>query len=139
MKKIYIYIIYINIEFFIFLKFFIFFAIKKKLSINIYNSLVNFKEKEVKMNTYKEVKDKIKKFENEYNATVYHLIHNYTEFGELYSFLYVSNNEEEWEDDNADIRDGYTIAYVWNVDEEDFSEFGSIRVKSVFGGLVRTA
>ena len=87
----------------------------------------------------KEVKDKIKKFENEYNATVYHLIHNYTEFGELYSFLYVSNNEEEWEDDNADIRDGYAIAYVWNVDEEDFSEFGSIRVKSVFGGLVRTA
>ena len=86
----------------------------------------------------KEVKDKIKKFENEYNATVYHLIHNYTEFGELYSFLYVSNNEEEWEDDNADIRDGYAIAYVWNVDEEDFSEFGSIRVKSVFGGLVRT-
>ena len=88
---------------------------------------------------YKEVKDKIKKFENEHNATVYHLIHNYTEFGELYSFLYVSNNEEEWEDDNADIRDGYAFAYVWNVDEEDFSEFGSIRVKSVFGRLVRTA
>lgn len=87
----------------------------------------------------KEVKDKIKEFENKYNATVYHLIHNYTEFGELYSFLYVSNNEEEWEDDNADIRDGYAIAYVWNVNEEDFSEFGSIRVKSVFGGLVRTA
>lgn len=87
----------------------------------------------------KNVIQKIKDFEKEHDCTVYHCIHNYLEFGECYSFLYVSNYEDEWESDNEDLKEGYPIVYVWNVDEEDFSEFGSIGIKSVFGGLVRTA
>lgn len=86
-----------------------------------------------------ELTNKVKEFENEYNALVYHVIHTFTEFGELYNFLYVSDYEEEWEMENADIRAGYVFCWVWNKDIEYFSEFGGIAVRPRFGGLVRVA
>jgi len=67
----------------------------------------------------------------------YHAIHNNTEFGELYSILYVSGDEEEWRLDNDDISDGYAMSYVYNCTEPTFSEFGSIAIKPSFGGLIR--
>lgn len=84
-----------------------------------------------------ELNAKIKEFEEEYNALVYHVIHTYTQFGELYNFLYVSDYEEEWEMDNADIADGYAVAYVWNKSDDWMSEIGGIAVRELFGGLVR--
>ena len=86
-----------------------------------------------------ELKNKIKEFEAEYNALVYHVIHTMTAFGELYSFLYISDYEEEWEMDNEDIADGYALAYVWNKTDEWCSEFGTIGVQGKFGGIVRVA
>lgn len=68
---------------------------------------------------------------------VYHMIHNVFEFGECYSILYVSPDTDEWQQDKEDIKDGYVFAYVFNNDNEWCSEFGSIAVKSQFGGLVR--
>jgi hypothetical protein len=84
-----------------------------------------------------ELNAKIKEFEEEYDALVYHVIHTYTQFGELYNFLYVSDYEEEWEYDNTDIADGYVVAYVWNKTDEYLSEIGGIVVRERFGGLVR--
>ena len=84
-----------------------------------------------------ELNAKIKEFEEEYNALVYHVIHTYTQFGELYSFLFISDHEEEWEMDNEDVKDGYAIAYVWNKSDDWCSEMGSIVVQERFGGLVR--
>ena len=81
----------------------------------------------------------VSEFETEHNALVYHVIHNYTEFGELLTFFYVSDHEEEWGYDRADLKDGYACAYVKNLDEDAFSEFGSVAFKEQFGGLVRTA
>ena len=78
-------------------------------------------------------------FEQKYKALVYHVLHNMTEFGELLAFLYVSNEKEEWQYDRDDLKDGYACAYVENLDEPSFSEFGSIGVKPQFGGVVRTA
>ena len=86
-----------------------------------------------------EQKKMVSEFETEHNALVYHVIHNFTEFGELLTFFYVSDYEEEWKCDRADLKDGYACAYVKNLDEEAFSEFGSIAFKQQFGGLVRTA
>ena len=86
-----------------------------------------------------ELCNKVKEFEAEHEALVYHVIHTLTEFGELYSFLYVSDHEEEWEIDNEDISEGYALAYVWNATDEWCSEFGSIGVRGKFGGIVRTA
>ena len=84
-----------------------------------------------------ELNAKIKEFEEEHNALVYHVIHNYTQFGELYSFLFVSDYEEEWEMDNEDVKDGYAVAYVWNKSDDWCSEMGSIVIQERFGGLVR--
>ena len=81
----------------------------------------------------------VSEFETEHDTLVYHVIHNYTEFGELLTFFYVSDQEEEWEYDRADLKDGYACAYVKNLDEDAFSEFGSVAFKEQFGGLVRTA
>lgn len=81
----------------------------------------------------------VKNFEEKYNSVVYHVIHSYTEFGELLAFLYVSDDEDEWEYDRANLKDGYACAYVENLDDGFCSEFGSIGIKSQLGGLVRTA
>ena len=83
--------------------------------------------------------EKIREIEEEYNILVYHAILNHAEFGELLSLLYVSDSEDEWEFDRSDLLDGYIFAYVLNLDEPTYSEFGGITVKSRFGGLVRTA
>lgn len=84
-----------------------------------------------------ELTAKVKEFEAEYNALVYHVIHTFTQFGELYNFLYVSNYPEEYEMDHEDIKDNYVMCYVWNKDDDLCSEFGTIKVKQLFGGLVR--
>lgn len=80
---------------------------------------------------------KVKEFERDVNGLVYHVIHSFTQFGDLYSFLYVSDHENEWFMDNADIAEGYAVAYVWNKTDEWCSELGSIMVQSRFGGMVR--
>ena len=80
----------------------------------------------------------IDKFEaHNKDCLVYHMIHNKFEFGECYSILYVSSDKEEWQQDKEDIEDGYVFAYVENVDDDWCSEFGSIAIKSQFGGLMR--
>ena len=89
----------------------------------------------------KELTAKVQEFEKENNALVYHVIHTPVmidgEVMDMYNFLYVSDYQEEYEMDNADIKEGYVLAYVWNKIIDYFSEFGSIAVKGCFGGLVR--
>lgn len=85
-----------------------------------------------------ELNAKVKEFEDEHNALVYHVIHTPVRIDgipmDLYNFLYVSDYEEEWEMDNVDIDDGYVMAYVWNKTDDWMSEFGSIAVQERFGG-----
>jgi len=83
-------------------------------------------------------KEMVTEFEKEHDAVVYHVIHNYTEFGEIYSLLYVSKYKEEWTEDKNDIKYGTALVYVKNVDDDWCSEFGSIGIRPQFGGLVRT-
>jgi hypothetical protein len=80
---------------------------------------------------------KIKEFEQEYDAIVYAVTHEFTEFGELYDFLYVSKYEEEWEMMFEELKLGYACAYVWNKTDDWCSEFGSIAVRSFGGGIKR--
>mgnify|MGYP006928618074 FL=1 len=90
-----------------------------------------------------ELTAKVKEFENEYNALVYHVIHTPVKIDgdvmDMYNFLYVSDYPEEYEMDNNDIKDGYPFVYVWNKTIDYFSEFGSIAVQGRFGGLVRVS
>ena len=126
-------------------------AIKRMKALDLYKPYINLFEKDNKIflsemtggvyefDEDEELNAKVKAFEEEYDALVYHVIRTMTQFGELYNFLYVSDYEEEWEMDNADIEAGYALAYVWNKTDEWCSEFGSIGVRGKFGGIVRTA
>ena len=84
-----------------------------------------------------EEKKMVKEFEEENNALVYMVVRAFTQFGKCDSLLYVSDYDDEWEFDNEDIADGYVMTYTINHDAPDCSEFGSIAVKKMFGGLLR--
>lgn len=71
---------------------------------------------------------RVHEFEEKNNALVYHVIHSFTNIGEMESYLFVSDYPEEWEIDRSDIKDGQQLAYVYNHDMPDCSEFGSIGV-----------
>ena len=81
---------------------------------------------------------KVREFEAENESIVYHVIHQFTNIGELYSFLYVKLDDEEWEMDNDGLKQREVLAYVWNKTAPEFSEFGYIGIRSQVGGLVRT-
>ena len=84
--------------------------------------------------------EKMQELENKFNFTVYAITHEYTEFGECYSFLMVTDYPEEWNDllyTEGGVH--YAFAYVWNKDVDYFSEFGTIGVKSFGGGITRVA
>lgn len=82
-----------------------------------------------------ELQKKIAEYEAEYNCYVYHIQLTHTEFGNMYSFLYVSANQDEWNDDRQDLTEGLTYALLWNNEVE---EIGLIGIKTMMGGIVRT-
>lgn len=87
-----------------------------------------------------EQKKMVEEWESESGNVVYHIIHSHAvDIGELYSFLYVSVHEEEWERDREDLKDDCPLVFVKNVSCEYFSEYGCIGIKGSFGGLVRVA
>lgn len=86
-----------------------------------------------------EQKKRVEQFEKEHNALVYHVIHSFTNIGELENYLYVSDYEEEWEMDREAIEDGQQLVYVLNHTMPDCSEFGTIGVElTPAAGLRRT-
>ena len=89
----------------------------------------------------KELLAKQKEIEDTYNCTVFAITHEYTEFGECYSFLLVSDYKEEWEYtlEKVDYNKFYAFAYVWNKSDDYCSEFGTIGIKSMYGGIRRFA
>lgn len=123
-------------------------AIERMKMLKIYSQAIKEFEKENVINVSEhggilfwlddEQQEMVKRFEEKYNAVVYHVIHNYTEYGELYSLLYVSQHENEWDYDKDDIKHNIALCYVVNKDEENFSEFGSIGIRPQFGGVIRT-
>lgn len=86
-----------------------------------------------------ETQARVDKFEKETGYLVYHVIENDAEIGRLITFLYVSTTTDEWESERKNLRDGCPIGYVVNTDDENCSEFGSVGIKSLNGGVVRTA
>lgn len=59
--------------------------------------------------------------------------------GSLYAVLYVSTNTEEWSYERVS-REGYVDScYVYNASCPELSEYGSIKMASANGGLIRTA
>ena len=81
----------------------------------------------------------IRDFETENNALVYAVVRSYASFGKMDAIFYVSDYEEEWEFDIADIRQKRPFVYVYNYDAPEFSEFGHIAITPLNGGLLRTS
>lgn len=82
----------------------------------------------------------IEEFENKTNGLVYLVCRVAMEFGIFDSFLYVSDNAEEWEDDRLDLRHGEAFTYTVNKDDTQDGEFGYIGIKRGLGaGIVRVA
>lgn len=83
---------------------------------------------------------RIRQFEKSFDALVYAVIRTATTIGYLDSYLYVSKYQHEWEKDRLDLMspDNGLFAYVYNRDDPDFSEIGSIGIrKEPNGGLLR--
>ena len=124
-------------------------AIKRMKALGLYKPVITQFEKENLINQSEppmgacywldEVQlERVRKFEKDFNAVVYHVIHDWTNFGELESYLFVSDHPEEWDEDMEDINDGSAVAYVYNVDG-DFADMGSIGIKlTPAAGLMRT-
>lgn len=88
-----------------------------------------------------EIEKKMKEIEAKYKCVVYAITHEFTEFGELYDFLIVTDYKCEHKtllhkQSNGDY---IAFAYVWNKTDEDCSEFGSIAIQSFGGGIRRVA
>lgn len=82
----------------------------------------------------------VRDFENKYNSVVYHVIKDLTEVGTLYTYLYVSDHEDEWNRENAELehnRIKHVFAYVYNQSIPEFSEFGTVAIEPANGGIVR--
>ena len=84
-----------------------------------------------------EYKKLIDKWEEKTGSMAYHAIYNGAAVGALLSILFVSSDEEEWELDKREMEAGSPMAYVFNLDIPEFSEYGSISVKNVDGILER--
>ena len=84
-----------------------------------------------------EQKKMVQDFENEWNVLAYLVVRSFTNLGTMDSIFYVSDYEEEWCMDDADIKENYACVYVVNHDAPDCSEFGTITWKHAGGGILR--
>ncbi len=81
----------------------------------------------------------IRQFEEATNTLVYLVIRNFTGFGKLDSYLFVSDYYVEWERDRRLLKAGMPLCYVHNHDDPTCSEFSGIVIeRTTAEGLRRT-
>ena len=124
-------------------------AIEIMKQMDIYKPYINGFEKQNKVCFFEqfggfwvyqepEVEAKMKELQKKYGCIVYAITHEYTQFGECYSFLIVSKYKEDWDHCVVSEKNKhYAFAYVWNKDDEWCSEFGTVVVQSFGGGIKR--
>lgn len=81
----------------------------------------------------------IQEKEKKNNILIYHCQLTHTQFGDLLSLLFVSDDEDNWEDERQELRNGIAYCYVANLDCEYDSDWGTIGIKPSMGGVLRTA
>ncbi len=69
----------------------------------------------------------IKQFELKKNVKIYHIIHQKTESRDILFFLYVSEKEQEWENEKRDLKLAFDCAIVLKK-ETEIKEIG-IKIK----------
>ena len=86
-----------------------------------------------------EVQQIVNEHEKEFGELIYHVIHSFSNLGETYECLFVSQYMEDWKYENDMLKRNIVYAYVENKTAPENSEAGSIMVCNVNGGLIRTA
>lgn len=90
-----------------------------------------------------EEKAAVEAFEREHKCLVYHVILTHTEFGDWHTFLYIQKNKTEWEQDWDDLRvlddENETCVFAYTYTGDCNSEFGSVVIEPIHGGVDRTA
>lgn len=84
-----------------------------------------------------ELVDKVKEFEKDNKVKVYFCLLTYTEFGTLFDMLYVTDEKEYWEEEKEDLKLGYAMSNCKNLTDDMMSDFGSIAIKGMSGGIIR--
>lgn len=122
-------------------------AVKRLEVLKVHKNVLNEFKEEEKLNKSErmgvlywlddEEQTMVNEFEKKHEAVVYHVIHQLTNIGDLYSLLYVKRDNSEWELDREDLEEGQVLAYVINKTMPDCSEFGRIGVKPSIGGVIR--
>lgn len=88
-----------------------------------------------------QVMAQVREFEAKYDALVYAVLPSVMNFGDgdehLWSFLYVSDNEDEWQSDREALKNGEQVCYVYNETCDWNSELGWCGIKSYGAGGVR--
>ncbi len=77
----------------------------------------------------------VKKVEKEKGILVYHAILTPTIYGAFFSMLYVSKNQEEWENDKIELKESLPVAYCTNLSDSKMAEFGGIQIAGAMGGI----
>lgn len=88
---------------------------------------------------YDKLAEEVKKIQEKHDLLVYLILVDHTNVGTICSLFYVSDQKEEWGYDIDDLENGCQCVYGYNMDIEDYSEFGSIAFEAVpaFGGICR--
>ena len=85
--------------------------------------------------------DKVKmivaEHEKEFGELIYHVIHSFSNIGETYECLFVSQYLDDWNYENDMLERKIVYAYVENVSAPEYSEAGSIIVTNKNGSLFR--
>lgn len=87
---------------------------------------------------YEGLDEKIKNFEERFDTLVYHVILTHTEFGDMYSMLYVSDDDGDWVYDWEILSDKDNPGAYANVWCGEIEEVGLVGVKPAIGGVMRT-
>ena len=121
-------------------------ALRRMNLLNINDSCINdfYKNNElycsvsgvVRKLTVKE-KAMVYKYQLWSDCLVYHIIHSFSNIGETYEMLTISNYPEDWDIETRYIDKGIIMVYSENLTHPDWSESGSIEVENYKGSLFR--
>lgn len=68
----------------------------------------------------------------------YAVCRSQTNIGDMYTILAVSEDKEDWTAERPN-RNGECVAFVYNADHPECSNYGTVVIESANGGLIRTA
>lgn len=84
---------------------------------------------------YDRLEDLIEEFEMKSDVKVYLVQLTHFDFGDCYSFFYVSNDIDEWAQDWEDLKENIAFVRAYT---DGQSEYGTIGFKKSMGGITRT-